>query len=193
MSKLIFWTPQLKQNYYICYLASPDIYCYFCKLILNNKICENVVFVTKVWSWLILYIRIRPQRSFNDFWHSPTRPNTFQVCWKCTWSFITTLIPQHKFLDYLHCINEDDFQYACATRAGGQSKCAHCFHLLFFWFQAACVHHTWWWTEAQLAIVFTYVFLSFFLLRLLLLTHFRKTPMAKVCFPQYFGITRRNI
>ena len=131
MSKLIFWTPQLKQNYYICYLASPDIYCYFCKLILNNKICENVVFVTKVWSWLILYIRIRPQRSFNDFWHSPTRPNTFQVCWKCTWSFITTLIPQHKFLDYLHCINEDDFQYACATRAGGQSKCGHCFHLLF--------------------------------------------------------------
>ena len=122
MSKLIFWTPQLKQNYYICYLASPDIYCYFCKLILNNKICENVVFVTKVWSWLILYIRIRPQRSFNDFWHSPTRPNTFQVCWKCTWSFITTLIPQHKFLDYLHCINEDDFQYACATRAGGQAN-----------------------------------------------------------------------
>ena len=131
MSKSIFLAPQLKQNHYICYLASPDIYCYFCKLILNNKICENVVFVTKVWSWLILYIRIRPQRSFNDFWHSPTRPNTFQVGWKCTWSFITTPIPQHKILDYLHCTNEDDFQYACATRAGGQSKCGHCFHLLF--------------------------------------------------------------
>ena len=28
--------------------------------------------------------------------------------------------------------------------------------LHFFGIQAACVRHTWWWTEAKLAIVFTY-------------------------------------
>ena len=49
---------------------------------------------------------------------------------------------------------------ACATRGGGRSEAGYCFHLLFF-------------------------LLFFFLLRLLLFTHF--------CFPPYFGINRRNI
>ena len=34
-------------------------------------------------------------------------------------------------------------------------------------------------------------FLSFFFLRLLLLTHFRETPVCEIISPQYFGITRR--
>ena len=60
--------------------------------------------------------------------------------------------------------------------------------------QVACVHHTWWWLEAKLAIVFTYffVFSSFFYA-------FSFSPtsgiLRKLIFfqPSYFGMTRRNI
>ena len=69
------------------------------------------------------------------------------------------------------------------------------------WFKlvkAACVSHAQWWTEAKLAIVFTYFspfffFLFPFLLSLLLFTHFGELPCLKIRFLQYFGITRRNI
>ena len=54
-----------------------------------------------------------------------------------------------------------------------RSKAGHSFHLPFFSF------------------LFLFFFLFCLLLRLLLFTHFGETPVA--CFPQYFGITRRNI
>ena len=61
-----------------------------------------------------------------------------------------------------------------------------------------CVRHPWWRMKAKLAIVFTYFFgpdslrkppvvADFFFI------HFGKPPHLKICFQQYFGITRRNI
>ena len=55
----------------------------------------------------------------------------------------------------------------------------------------ACVCHQWWRTKRSLPL-FLPTFFSFFL-RLLLFTHFGKTPVAENLFPQYFGITRRKI
>ena len=56
---------------------------------------------------------------------------------------------------------------ACATRGGGRSEAGHCFHLLSFFFLFS----------------FFYAFC------------FSPTsgnlPCVKICFPQYFGITRR--
>ena len=61
---------------------------------------------------------------------------------------------------------------ACATRGGGQSEAGHCFHLLSFFF---------------LSFFFFFFFFSAF--------YFSPTsenlPCVKICFPQYFGITRR--
>ena len=54
---------------------------------------------------------------------------------------------------------------ACATRGGGRSEAGHCFHLLFFSF------------------FFSYAFCFS--------ATSRKLPCVKICFPQYFGITRR--
>ena len=50
---------------------------------------------------------------------------------------------------------------ACATRGGGRSEAGHCFHLLFF-------------------------FSFFFLLRLLLFTHFGESPVRENLFPPIF-------
>ena len=59
---------------------------------------------------------------------------------------------------------------ACATRGGGRSEAGHCFHLLFSSF-----------------FFFFFFFFSAF--------YFSPTsgnlPCVKICFPQYFGITRR--
>ena len=54
---------------------------------------------------------------------------------------------------------------ACATRGGGRSEAGHRFHLLFFllfFFSAFCFSPT-----------------------------SENLPCVKICFPQYFGITRR--
>ena len=88
------------------------------------------------------------------------------------------------------------------------------------WSRRACVRHPWWRTkrswplfsptffffgpgglrappvvadEAKLAIVFTYIFSSFFLSSFFFSLTSGKLPCMKICFPQYFGITRRNI
>ena len=47
------------------------------------------------------------------------------------------------------------------------------------------------WPLFLLLPTFALLFLSLFLFHLLLLTHFGESPCAKICFPQYFGITRR--
>ena len=57
---------------------------------------------------------------------------------------------------------------ACATRGGGRSEAGHCFHLLFSFF------------------------LSFFYAFYFSPTS-EKLPWLNICFPTYFGITRRNI
>ena len=55
--------------------------------------------------------------------------------------------------------------HACATRGGGRSKAGHCFHLLFSSFFSAFYFSP---TSGNL-------------------------PCVKICFLQYFGITRRYI
>ena len=61
---------------------------------------------------------------------------------------------------------------ACATRGGGRSEAGHCFHLLF---------------SSFFLFLFSFFFFSAF--------YFSPTsgnlPCVKICFPQYFGITRR--
>ena len=61
-----------------------------------------------------------------------------------------------------------------------------------FLVQAACGCHPWWWMEVKVAIVFTYFFssfsflFSFFLLRLLLFTHFGESPVRENLFSPIF-------
>ena len=55
---------------------------------------------------------------------------------------------------------------------------------------------TFWFRRQVLTIVvidFLFFFLSLFLLHFLLLTHFKETPEAEICFSPYSGITRRNM
>ena len=56
---------------------------------------------------------------------------------------------------------------ACATHGGGRSEAGHCFHLLFSFF--------------------------FFFSAFYFSPTSENLPCVKICFPQYFGITRRNI
>ena len=62
---------------------------------------------------------------------------------------------------------------ACATRGGGRREAGHCFHLLFLQKKAdfrAFFRH------GQRSVAFCF-----------------SPTTGKICFPQYFGITRRNI
>ena len=62
---------------------------------------------------------------------------------------------------------------ACATRGGGRSEAGHCFHLLFsFSF-------------------FLFFFFFFFFSAFYFSPTSGNLPCVKICFPQYFGITRR--
>ena len=58
-----------------------------------------------------------------------------------------------------------------------------------------CVRHPWWRLQCVAGHCYYQlpVFLSFSLPCLLLLTYFGETPEDENLFPQYFGITRRNI
>ena len=60
---------------------------------------------------------------------------------------------------------------ACATRGGGRSAAGHCFHLLFFFF--------------------FFFFSSSFSYAFCFSPTLGNLPCVKICFPQYFGITRR--
>ena len=81
---------------------------------------------------------------------------------------------------------------ACATRGGGRSEAGHCFHLLFsffFFFYAFCCSPT--------SVILRKLFFSPALIFWHNAFYFSPTsgklPWLKICFPQYFGITRRNI
>ena len=76
------------------------------------------------------------------------------------------------------------------------SEPGHCFQILF-WFSRTdhCID------KLAFDLLFNFfttktdfrVFFSFFLSTSSAFTHFRDTPEAEILFPQYFGITRRNI
>ena len=86
---------------------------------------------------------------------------------------------------------------ACAPRGGGWSEAGHCLHLLFsfsFWSRRACVRHPWWQTKRSWPLFSPTFFFFFFLFSFYAFCFSptsEKLPWLKICFPQYFGITRR--
>ena len=67
----------------------------------------------------------------------------------------------------------------------------------WFWSRRACVRHTWWRTKRSWPL-FSHTFFFFLLLFFFFFSYafcFSPTsgnlPCVKICFPQYFGITRR--
>ena len=81
------------------------------------------------------------------------------------WSYVKYFHTKVNTFQYsTHSICFWSRQITCATRGGGQIEAGHCFHLLFSFFYAFCFSST-----------------------------SENLPCVKICFPQYFGITRRNI
>ena len=76
---------------------------------------------------------------------------------------------------------------ACATHGGGRSEAGHCFHLLFLCGPGllACATHGGGRSEAGHCFHLLF-FLFFFLLHLLLFTHFGESPVTENLFPLIF-------
>ena len=65
-----------------------------------------------------------------------------------------------------------------------------------YWSRRLACATLWWRTEAKQAIVFTYFFFFFFFFFFYAFCFSHTSgnvPCMTICFPQYFGITRRNI
>ena len=73
------------------------------------------------------------------------------------------------------------------------------YFFLLFWSRRACVRHTWWRTKRSWPLFSPTFFFFFFFLSFSFFSAFyfsptsEKLPCVKISFPQYFGITRRNI
>ena len=68
-------------------------------------------------------------------------------------------------------------------------------HFFLYWSRRACVRHTWWRTKRSWPLFSpTFFFFSFFFFSAF---YFSPTsgnlPCVKICFPQYFCITRRYV